>query len=83
MDPVNAEENLIISLGEDVKTLAEEESRRRIDKLLNTGHDVLNCEYERDGPHVVYSRRTENKERGSLDTQCFDQDQPQPAVWSP
>ena len=64
MDPVNAEE----------------ESRRCIDKLLNTGHDVLIREYERDGPHVVYSRRTENKERGSLYTQCFDQDQPQPAV---
>ena len=74
---------MILSPGVN-KILGEEESRRRVDELINTGYDVLIREYERDGEWVISKRWTgENTRRGALFTQCFDQDHPRPAVFTP
>ena len=71
MDPVNAEENLILSLGEDVKTLAKEESNRRVEQLLNTGYDVLIIESETES--IISKRTTADGRRGTLYIRCCEQ----------
>ena len=46
-------------------------------ELLNTGHDVLIREYEKDGEWYVYSQLAMGGGRkGVLYSQCFDQEEP-------
>ena len=75
MDPVNAEENLILSLGEDVKTLAHEESNRRVEQLLNTGYDVLIIVSETES--IISKRTTADGRHGTLYIRSCEQGQAQ------
>ena len=61
---------------EGVNVLEEEESRKRVEELLNTGYDVLIREFEKDGGWVISKRWAGGAVRGTLYTQCFDQAQP-------
>ena len=81
MDPVNAEENLILSLREDVKTLAEEESNRRVEQLLNTGYDVLIIVAETES--IISKRMTADGRRGTLYIRWCGRlgDGPPPGAW--
>ena len=57
--------------------LEEKESLNRIQELLNTGYDVLIREYERGGDNHVMKKPTARRgDKGTLMTQCHDQDEP-------